>query len=127
MCISAHLERYTSGMAGSLNSHFNLAPVGVYLANTSRCCRWSLTPPLHPCPQGGSETNLKRKRSVFAGRFEKLVLMPYVGGHHFCGTILTVTCTGRYPATCPVEPGLSSKIWNLLKVPHPRDYPDYFL
>ena len=27
---------------------------------------------------------------------------------HFCCTILGVTSTGRYPASCPVKPGLSS-------------------
>ena len=27
---------------------------------------------------------------------------------HFCGTFLRVTPTGRYPASCPLEPGLSS-------------------
>src|SRR5205823_11994239 len=27
---------------------------------------------------------------------------------HFCGTFLRVTPTGRYPASCPMEPGLSS-------------------
>src|SRR2546421_5496987 len=27
---------------------------------------------------------------------------------HFCGTFLRVTPTGRYPAPCSVEPGLSS-------------------
>jgi hypothetical protein len=31
-----------------------------------------------------------------------------IGGFHFCGTILAITRTGRYPATCPAEPGLSS-------------------
>ena len=30
------------------------------------------------------------------------------GGLHFCGTILTLARTGRYPATSPVVPGLSS-------------------
>ena len=30
------------------------------------------------------------------------------GGTHFCGTIPEVTLAGRYPAFCPVEPGLSS-------------------
>ena len=30
------------------------------------------------------------------------------GGTHFCGTIPEVTLAGRYPASCPVEPGLSS-------------------
>jgi hypothetical protein len=27
----------------------------------------------------------------------------------FCGTFLEVSLTGRYPASCPVEPGLSSR------------------
>lgn len=27
---------------------------------------------------------------------------------HFCGTILQLALTGRYPAPCPMEPGLSS-------------------
>lgn len=31
-----------------------------------------------------------------------------MGGLHFCGTILTLTRTGRYPATSPMVPGLSS-------------------
>ena len=33
-----------------------------------------------------------------------------IGCLHFCGTLLAVTRTGRYPAVCPVEPGLSSGI-----------------
>lgn len=28
---------------------------------------------------------------------------------HFCGTILQFALTGRYPAPCPTEPGLSSR------------------
>ncbi len=28
---------------------------------------------------------------------------------HFCGTILRLATTGRYPAPCPAEPGLSSR------------------
>ena len=36
-----------------------------------------------------------------------------VGWSILCGTFLEVTFTGRYPASCPTEPGLSSKslIW----------------
>ncbi len=30
----------------------------------------------------------------------------------FCGTFLEVTLTGRYPASCPAEPGLSSRAAN---------------
>ncbi len=46
------------------------------------CCRWSLTPPFHPYRQ--------RRRFLF------------------CCTFLEVTLTGRYPASCPAKPGLSS-------------------
>jgi hypothetical protein len=28
---------------------------------------------------------------------------------HFCGTFLRLAPTGRYPASCPMEPGLSSR------------------
>ena len=34
---------------------------------------------------------------------------PGPGGLLFCGTFLEVSLTGRYPASCPVEPGLSSR------------------
>jgi len=36
---------------------------------------------------------------------------------YFCGTILAVARTGRYPAICPWMPGLSSQTGGL------RDYP----
>jgi len=49
--------------------------------------RWALTPPFHPCPPTA-------RRS---GRFV------------FCGTLLGVTPTGRYPASCPAKLGLSSR------------------
>ena len=62
---------------------FGLAPGGVCLADRSPG-RWcALTAPLHPYPV-----------------------------HHeavcFCGAIRRVSPPGRYPAPCPVEPGLSS-------------------
>ena len=44
--------------------------------------RWALTPPFHPYR-----------------------LIPAV---YFCCTSLRVTPTGRYPASCPAKPGLSS-------------------
>ncbi len=61
---------------------FGLAPGGVCLAGRSPGRRWALTPPFHPC---------RRCRRC-----------------HFCGTFLRVTPTGRYPAPCSLEPGLSS-------------------
>ena len=50
--------------------------------------RWALTPPFHP--------HLFLTNRQFA----------------FCGTLLEVTFTGRYPASCSVEPGLSSRVSN---------------
>ena len=50
--------------------------------------RWAFTPPFHPYP---------RRRSGS-------------GGLIFCGTFLEVSLTGRYPASCPAEPGLSSRL-----------------
>ncbi len=44
--------------------------------------RWSLKPPFHPYRQTAAV--------------------------HFCCTFLRVASTGRYPASCPVKPGLSS-------------------
>jgi len=72
------------GAGHPIASLFGLAPGGVYLAGQSPD-RWcALTAPFHPC-------------SAYLR-----------GGLHFCGTCLRVTPTGRYPAPCPVEPGLSS-------------------
>lgn len=63
-----------------------LAPDGVYQEQSHQCSSWSLTPRFHPC--------LCRKRPSAV---------------HFCGTILQLALTGRYPASCPMEPGLSSR------------------
>ena len=51
---------------------------------------WALTSPFHPYPI--------RWMGHLIRRFP------------FCGTFLLVTETGRYPAPCPVEPGLSSPL-----------------
>ena len=65
---------------------FGLAPGGVCLAGRSPGRRWALTPPFHPYRPLPRE---KRRCN-------------------FCGTFLRVTPTGRYPAPCSLEPGLSS-------------------
>jgi hypothetical protein len=36
----------------------------------------------------------------------------------FCGTFPEVTLAGRYPAPCPMEPGLSSSGQNRLRLPN---------
>lgn len=38
---------------------------------------------------------------------------------HFCCTILGVTSTGRYPASCPAKPGLSSSVCLSTMQPRP--------
>lgn len=46
-------------------------------------------------------------------------LPTFVGGLSFYGTFPEVTLAGRYPAHCPVEPGLSSDTQGI------RDYLSY--
>jgi hypothetical protein len=86
-----------------------LAPNGVYQEQSHQCSSWSLTPRFHPClclfPSGGP-------RKVIGICFE--ASRHFVGFNrpsavHFCGPILQLALTGRYPASCPVEPGLSSR------------------
>ena len=38
----------------------------------------------------------------------RLFILTLAGGFLFCCTFLKVAFTGRYPASCPAEPGLSS-------------------
>ena len=38
----------------------------------------------------------------------RLFILTLAGGFLFCCTFLKVAFTGSYPASCPVEPGLSS-------------------
>jgi len=67
---------------------FGLAPGGVYRAPVVASRPGELLP--HPFTLTPPDAKHRR------GRFP------------FCGTFLPVTGTGRYPAPCPVEPGLSS-------------------
>lgn len=77
--ISSDLPKTTRA---ALSFLLGLAPDGVYQADWSPS-RWcALTAPFHPYRQS--------RRFVF------------------CGTFLRVTPTGRYPASCPAELGLSS-------------------
>lgn len=72
-------------------SLFGLAPDGVYQERSRQLSSWSLTPRFHPC----------------LCLFRKIPKRP--SAVHFCGTILQLALTGRYPAPCPAEPGLSSR------------------
>lgn len=66
---------------------FGLAPGGVYLASSVTTGAGELLP--HPFTLTVANKGLPRRFT-------------------FCGTFLPVTGTGRYPAPCPVELGLSS-------------------
>ena len=61
--------------------------------------RWSLTPPFHP--------------------YQHMLAV------YFCCTILGVASTGRYPASCPVKPGLSSLRRESLVTPANREHLSY--
>lgn len=71
---------------GDTPAYAALLPMGFSMPPTLPPTRWSLTPPFHPylCFE-------KYRRSLF------------------CGTILRVTATGRYPASHSLELGLSSR------------------
>ena len=83
--VAKRLQRLNpEGSAGRIiPSLFGLAPCGVYQAARlpGRWC--ALTAPFHP-------------------------YLSKTGGFRFYGTFPEVTLAGRYPAHCPVEPGLSS-------------------
>ena len=72
---------------------------GLHMPRKLPCMRWSLKPPFHPY---------------------QLALAVY-----FCCTILGVASTGRYPASCPVKPGLSSPRRELLATPTCREHLSY--
>ena len=72
---------------------------GLHMPRKLPCMRWSLKPPFHPYQQ---------KLAVY-----------------FCCTILGVASTGRYPASCPVKPGLSSLRRESLVTPANREHLSY--
>jgi len=104
----------SSGGPPSSAPLFGLAPGGVYLA---------------PAVTGGTGELLPHRftltrHSTLRGYLWRAGFSQYLGNlvNHldtpselsagrsvFCGTFLPVTGTGRYPAPCPAEPGLSSR------------------
>ncbi len=101
-------------------SHLSGASVAGYLVATS------LVRTDRPSPKGDRAFLLRvgftrarvtaTLRRVLRLRFHPYRVAPAVC---FCGTFLRVTPTGRYPARCPVKPGLSSR-------PRARDCPATF-
>lgn len=89
-----------------------LLPTGVYRASTSRCCWCALTAPLHPYPL----TFCNFRSSIFDAISNLQSPISNWGAVSFCGTILTIARTGRYPASLVFrEPGLSSDQLSLIR------------
>ena len=89
-----------------------LLPTGVYLASTSRCCWCALTAPLHPYPL----TLWDFRCSICDAISNLQSQISNRGAVSFCGTILTIARTGRYPASLVFrEPGLSSDQLSLIR------------
>ena len=89
-----------------------MLPTGVYLASTSRCCWCALTAPLHPYPL----TLCDFRCSLFDAISNLTSQISNRGAVSFCGTILTIARTGRYPASLVFrEPGLSSDQLSLIR------------
>ena len=74
-----------------LRAGFGLPPV----LPRARC---ALTAPFHPYPKKGCDPISDPEKGSY----------PFFGRYVFCATFLQVTLTGRYPAHCPAEFGLSS-------------------
>lgn len=64
------------------------------------CTKWGLPGSMSPCPLVVSYTTVPSLP----------VCTQAPSAVYFCGTFLQLTLTGRYPALCPVEPGLSSRV-----------------
>ena len=89
-------RRFTRGERGPRSPLlFGLAPGGVYQASASRRIWWSLTPPFQLFRPALPPANQRSGR---------------LGSFLFCGTFHAPPGRnpGRYPAPCPLEPGLSS-------------------
>ncbi len=71
-------------------------------------------------PDGVCRAALVAERAVGSySTFSPLPRRERRGGLLFCGTFLEVTLTGRYPASCPMEPGLSSRRRSVERSPEP--------
>ena len=106
-----------SGGQPSNASLFGLAPGGVYLAPTVTGRTGELLP--HPFTltrhSVSSPTHMHQdllRRIWPKGRNPHMTSLRKLSAWRFpfCGTCLPVAATGRYPAPCPVEPGLSSPL-----------------
>ena len=74
-----------------------VSPSSALRQNIWSCFRWGLHSPF--CYQkGGSLLHCHSTLTIIRWRFL------------FCCTILRVASTGRYPAPCPMKPGLSSPV-----------------
>src|SRR5262249_33977807 len=107
---------------------FGLAPCGVLPATrvTTGAVRsyrtFSPLPPVRGADDGGRESLEEARNRFFTATAEQRFPTPVAtipDPHHrdpyrrryvFCATVLQVALTGRYPAHCPAEFGLSSRL-----------------
>jgi len=109
---------------------FGLAPGGVYLApivtdGTGELLPHPFTLTQHSTPRGypgGSQDYPSIGRIPHA---TNIPLKLSAGRSAFCGTFLPVAGTGRYPAPCPAEPGLSSPALNSWEVSTDHNVPSH--
>ena len=120
---TAAISRVMSVLYHSTNDHLSRTercrqPQATYLKTD----RASLSFPIWSCFGWGlhgygcyqPHGSLLHCLSTLTGTRQTPVLAVY-----FCCTSLGVTSTGRYPASCPAKPGLSSPYW---KTPVSRDH-----
>jgi hypothetical protein len=110
--IAGGIKRPTRRLGRAVRSGFRRAPPYLVLLRAGFClppvlpqARCALTAPFHPySPTPSGLRRSRPSRACHAGAREARVGGRYI----FCATVLQVALTGRYPAHCPTEFGLSS-------------------
>ena len=92
---------------GPLNAKFDLAPIGVYLAAIVANDAGALLPHPFNFTEGLKPPQHSSTRTVGSNGWLSAL----------CCTFLQVTLTGRYPAICPMELGLSSNVKDISEHP----------
>ena len=101
-------------VSGQLNTKFDLAPIGVYLAAIVANDAGALLP--HPFNFTEGLNPPQHSCSRAAGSNGWLSAL--------CCTFLQVSLTGCYPAICPMELGLSSNVIDISEHPITCDKPN---
>ena len=107
----------SSDQPGGMERAALMAPPYLVLLRAGFClppalprARCALTAPFHPYPPPPAGALRSRRATAWQALSDvpRRSAKREVGRYVFCATFLQVTLTGRYPAHCPVEFGLSS-------------------